>query len=214
MIGHLCLRLISHIFYVYSNHKMLLSSCDSRNLNLSPFCNLTSTSLAMWQPSVLETYGNLKTDYIEQISGPLRLKYPNSMADEELITALTKVKPCMGLCSNLPPQTNYEILLLCSTSAPWHSLCNWPTIPQGHLYYNAYEKDIAIVNLFFGEPTVFGVFNIKSQNWLNWRLFIFRIWAVTKNDLVGLHFWLWRDLRTLPWNQFCVSGWDSLLVLH
>ena len=150
---------------------MLLSSCDSRNLNLSPFCNLTSTSLAMWQPSVQETYGNLKTDYIEQISGPLRLKYPNSMADEELITALTKVKPCKGLCSNLPPQTNYEILLLCSTSAPWHSLCN--TVPQGNLYYNAYEKDIAIVNLFFGEPTVFGVFNIKSQNWLNWRLFLF-----------------------------------------
>ena len=127
----------------------------------------------MWQPSVLETYGNLKTDYIEQISGPLRLKYPNSMADEELITALTKVKPCKGLCSNLPPQTNYEILLLCSTSAPWHSLCNWPTVPQGNLYYNAYEKDIAIVNLFFGEPTVFGVFNIKSQNWLNWRLLLF-----------------------------------------
>ena len=97
---------------------MLLSLCDSRNLNLSPFCNLTSTSLAMWQPSVLETYGNLKTDYIKQISGPMRLKYPNSMADEELITALTKVKPCKGLCSNLPPQTNYEILLLCSTSAP------------------------------------------------------------------------------------------------
>ena len=214
MAGHLCLRLISHISSVYSNHKMLLSSCDSRNLNLSPFCNLTSTSLAMWQPSVLETYGNLKTDYIEQISGPLRLKYPNSMADEELITALTKVKPCKGLCGNLPPQTNYEILLLCSTSALWHSLCLRPTVPQGNLYYNAYEKDIAIVNLFFGEPTVFGVFNIKSQNWLNWRLFIFRIWAVTKNDLVGLHFWLWRDLRTLPWNQFCVSGWDSLLVLH
>ena len=171
MAGHLCLRLIFHISFVYSNHKMLLSSCDSRNLNLSPFCNLTSTSLAMWQPSVLETYGNLKTDYIKQISGPMRLKYPNSMADEELIMALTKVKPCKGLCSNLPPQTNYEILLLCSTSAPWHSLCNWPTIPQGHLYYNAYENDIAIVSLFFGEPTVFGVFNIKSQNWLfNWRL--------------------------------------------
>ena len=109
MAGHLCLRLISRTSYVYSNHKMLLSSCDSRNLNLSPFCNLTSTSLAMWQPSVLETYGNLKTDYIEQISGPLRLKYPNSMADEELITALTKVKTCKGLCSNLPPHTNKSL---------------------------------------------------------------------------------------------------------
>ena len=174
----------------------------------------SATKMAMWQPSVLETYGNQTTTYINKTSGPRRLKYPNSMADEELITALTKVKPCKGLCNNLPPQTNYEILLFCSTSAHWHCLCNWPTMPQGHLYYNAYEKDIAIVNLFFGEPTVFGVFNIKSQNWLNWKLFIFRIWAVTKNDLVGLHFWLWRDLRTLPWNQFCVSGWDSLLVLH
>ena len=57
----------------------------------------------------METYGNLKTDYIEQISGPLRLKYPNSMADEELITALTKVKTCKGLCSNLPPHTNKSL---------------------------------------------------------------------------------------------------------
>ena len=24
------------------------------------------------------------------------------------------------------------------------------------MYYSAYEKDIAIVNIFFGEPTVFG----------------------------------------------------------
>ena len=27
---------------------------------------------------------------------------------------------------------------------------------QGQSYYNAYKKDIAIVNIFFGEPTVFG----------------------------------------------------------
>ena len=27
---------------------------------------------------------------------------------------------------------------------------------QGEIYYNAYEKDIAIVNIFFGEPTVYG----------------------------------------------------------
>ena len=26
-------------------------------------------------------------------------------------------------------------------------------------YYNAYEKDIAIVNIFFGEPTAYGEFN-------------------------------------------------------
>ena len=34
--------------------------------------------------------------------------------------------------------------------------CNCPTHQQGNLDYNAYEKDIAIVNIFFGESTVFG----------------------------------------------------------
>ena len=71
--------------------KSTFSSCDSRNLNLSPFCNLTSTSLAMWQPSVLETYGNLTTNYINKITGPLRPKYPGSMGENELISSLTKV---------------------------------------------------------------------------------------------------------------------------
>ena len=27
---------------------------------------------------------------------------------------------------------------------------------QGEAYYNAYEKDIAVVNIFFGGSTVFG----------------------------------------------------------
>ena len=71
---------------------LLHSSCDSRNLNLSPFCNLNLTSLAMWQPSILETYGNRTTSYVNQRTGPLRLKYPNSMGDRELISSLTKVR--------------------------------------------------------------------------------------------------------------------------
>ena len=79
---------------------MTLSSCDSRNLNLSPFCNTSSTSLAMWQPSVLETYGEEKPDYLGKISGPLREKYPNSMGDRELITSLTKVKIEVGQLIN------------------------------------------------------------------------------------------------------------------
>ena len=66
-------------------------SCDSRNLNLSPFCDLTSTSSAMWLPSVLETYNNQTTSYVHQRTGPMRLKYPMSMEERELITSLTKV---------------------------------------------------------------------------------------------------------------------------
>ena len=68
------------------------SSCDSRNLNLSPFCNTSSTSLAMWEPSVLETYGEEGTlDYLDKITGPKRKKYPNSMGEREIITSLTEV---------------------------------------------------------------------------------------------------------------------------
>ena len=73
------------------NSDKILSPCDSRNLNLSPFCNLTLTSLAMWQPSILETYGNQTTSYVNQTSGPMRSKYPNSMGERELISSLAKV---------------------------------------------------------------------------------------------------------------------------
>ena len=45
----------------------------------------------MWQPSILETYGNQTTAYVKQMSGPLRSKYPDSMDEEELITSLVKV---------------------------------------------------------------------------------------------------------------------------
>ena len=94
-------NLVNIYVRVEKNHWLLLnnsksyfqifSSCDSRNLNLSPFCNLSSTSLAMWQPSILETYGNQTTAYVKHVSGPLRSKYPDSMDEDELITSLVKV---------------------------------------------------------------------------------------------------------------------------
>ena len=46
----------------------------------------------MWQPSVLETYGEEgKLDYLDKITGPMRKKYPNSMVEREIITSLTEV---------------------------------------------------------------------------------------------------------------------------
>ena len=47
--------------------------------------------MQMWQPSVLETYGDGTTRYVKEISGPLRDKYPDPMHKEELITSLTEV---------------------------------------------------------------------------------------------------------------------------
>ena len=71
------------------------------------------------------------TDYVNKTSGPMRKKYPNSMDKRELITSLTEV------------ETDHMYLYLIRYF-------------QGEIYYNAYEKDIAIVNIFFGEPTVYG----------------------------------------------------------
>ena len=69
--------------------------CDSRNLNLSPFCNLRSAqSLAKWQPALKSTYENITTDYLDKLQGPMRLKYPGSgksSEEGELLTFLTEV---------------------------------------------------------------------------------------------------------------------------
>ena len=114
------LAMFSHIF-VYTVHDCLKTSstfspCDSRNLNLSPFCNTSSTSLAMWQPSVLETYGEQKKlDYLDKITGPMRQKYPNSMGDRELITSLTEVKiQCLSNNRSffMRPDSDHYLVLL------------------------------------------------------------------------------------------------------
>ena len=67
----------------------------------------------------------------------MRLKYPNSLEHGELITSLTKVI--------FDKNDNKASLIFCP-----------PFTFQGFDSYNAYEKDIAIVNIFFGDSTVFG----------------------------------------------------------
>ena len=64
-------------------------------MNLSPICDLSKTSLASWRPSVESTYESRSANpsYLDDVQGPLRLKYPNDMAGEELITKLTEVVP-------------------------------------------------------------------------------------------------------------------------
>ena len=74
---------------------IVLRICDSRNLNLSPFCNLTAKSLTKWQPAINSTYANTETEanYIKRLEliGPLRLKYPGQAKEEELLASLTEV---------------------------------------------------------------------------------------------------------------------------
>ena len=66
--------------------------CDSRNLNLSPFCKLTSETdsnkLHRWLPAVLSQYTEPYPDYLDRPTHK-RSTYPGEMADEELLEALT-----------------------------------------------------------------------------------------------------------------------------
>ena len=58
-------------------------------------------------------------------------------------------------------------------------------IQEGSAFYNAYEKDIAVVNIFFGGPTAFGK-DTPAKKYQNFTLFL-RVWEIQKNDLARLH---------------------------
>ena len=164
------------------------SSCDSRNLNLSPFCKLTSTSLAMWQQSILETYGNQTTTYIDGISGPMRLNFPYSMKEKELITSLTKVLLCWDLLQI--QLSNFSGCDLLQRLRERHCHCE-------HILWRTNS-------LWWGHLCLLLIGTTMH----------FRVREIPKHDLVGLHLRLWRPLWALSWDQLCLCRWDLLLVLY
>ena len=75
--------------------KIFFRRCDSRNLNLSPFCSLkTISSPVMLKPTLEATYEKITADtkYVQDLPSPMRKEYPlQSMASNEILPALTKV---------------------------------------------------------------------------------------------------------------------------
>ena len=69
--------------------------CDSRNLNLSPFCGLDSSSAPLkLQPTLKAAYGSIDTSYVQDLPSPMRKEYPlESMASNEILSVLAKVWP-------------------------------------------------------------------------------------------------------------------------
>ena len=68
--------------------------CDSRNLDVSPLCNLkNSFGLESWSDAVRQSYDQtMMPDYISSLISPLRKKYATeSMENSEMLTDLTKV---------------------------------------------------------------------------------------------------------------------------
>ena len=73
--------------------------CDSRNINLSPFCNLSSKETPQkWGGEVIASYEDPEThEYVKVMKDPIRSVYPTEeMRNQELISSLAKVMfyPC------------------------------------------------------------------------------------------------------------------------
>ena len=122
-----CLPDCEKVSYSVTHSAANFRKCDSRNLNLAPFCKLNSESLTLhrWLPTVLAQYTPPYPAYLG-MSTSERPNYPGQMADGELLQELTDED---------------------ST-------------------YDAYAKDIAIINFFYGDPEIAG------NSWFLQRLFI------------------------------------------
>ena len=118
-------------------HSIIFRQCDSRNLNLSPFCGLDSSStLLKLQPTLEATYkkDRVEASYVQDLQSPMRKEYPHSsMASDEILSVLTEVAILL------------QELLFIEFSL------------QDDPQYNAYERDIAVVNFFFPDLTAFGL---------------------------------------------------------
>ena len=76
--------------------------------------------------------------------------------------------------------------------------------------YNAFEKDFAIINIFFGDSTAFGMMNcILCLS----KEILYRIWEKGEDDGDRLHFFARRTVWSVPWIQSHVLCGDHLLVL-
>ena len=107
------------------------SSCDSKNLNLSPLCHLDSNQNAfLWADDAAGLYSAIETtpEYIADIPDTKR---PNYATLDTLLTTY-KVIPYYILCINLY------------------------MLDGGVEYFSTKDKDLAVVNFYFGNPTTMG----------------------------------------------------------
>ena len=109
--------------------------CDSKNINNSPLCNLSAVSdTTKWGDDVRQLYGEEGIpEYVQKLSSPLRYNYhTQEQRSEELLQGLTEVN-VLGFGID-----NYHLYF------------------QSDSVYNAFERDVAMVNIFFGKSTVIG----------------------------------------------------------
>ena len=87
-------------WYKILENRIFCRNCDSRNLNLSPLCDLAHPlSPAIWEDEVKKTYEDVNNmpDYVTSMNGLIRNRYPSDvLKDQEIITSLTKVNQILA----------------------------------------------------------------------------------------------------------------------
>ena len=70
----------------------MFRGCDSRNLNLSPFCDLKECkALQEWAENVSKDYKGKNLEYIAKLKDAKRPFYAtDKMKDQEILSSLTK----------------------------------------------------------------------------------------------------------------------------
>ena len=86
MFIHACLSTLTHHF----------RRCDSRNINLSPLCDLNNIgNISLWQDEIDRTYnevlnGSPLPGYINKTSGLMRRYNPKATESREIIRSLVE----------------------------------------------------------------------------------------------------------------------------
>ena len=124
--------------YTYTLSKAKFRRCDQRNLNYSPLCSLSPKfSPPPWQKSVLDIYKRQQ-------------EVNRAGAVPSYVEALDRVE-----------REYYP-----SLAARQREIMESFTGPGYEQTYNAYEGDIAVLYVYFGQPTTTEYIRVVSLSWV------------------------------------------------
>ena len=168
---------------------VLFRNCDSRNLNLNPLCMLKAGSVpALWTEKVIKDH--IKT-FAVLIPG------------ERDLQNVWQLTPLLHLNLVQPDEEKTQGPAACHRVNGKILSCKFFDVFSSFEddFYNAWEEDIAVVNIFFGKDTVMGEKNTCCISSCGSTVQCPQSWRGA--------FGLGRWTSSPPWEDFLASVLDS-----